>query len=140
MYRCYRLKTMSRRNNIAYIKPEEPAFIRDLKKQAGIDDRNHKFDELQNNEEDFAEDDDSEQPQVVVLKPGDLTAEQADKEKKRIEDAEKSDLSKVRFIPKKTIDVSENKKRKKDDSVKIKAKKSKPVLSFDVDDADEDDL
>lgn len=131
---------MSRRNNIAYIKPEEPAFIRDLKKQAGIDDRNHKFDELQNNEEDFAEDDDSEQPQVVVLKPGDLTAEQADKEKKRIEDAEKSDLSKVRFIPKKTIDVSENKKRKKDDSVKIKAKKSKPVLSFDVDDADEDDL
>lgn len=87
---------MNRKRNVNYIKPEDPHFLKVLKKEAGYDSVNHKFDKLENSEEDFVEDDDSELPQVVVLKKGDLTAEQAEIEKQKLnrEEAElKADLN-----------------------------------------------
>lgn len=129
---------MSKRN-ITYIKPQDPEFLRLLKKQAGYDDRNHKFDVLQNAEEDFIDDTDNEQPQVVVLNPGDLTAEEAEIEKQKIDKNEseaKADLSvKPQFYPKskKQDEKMVNKKRRKVDDVK-ENKKAKQLLSFDIDD------
>ncbi|KAJ8721510.1 hypothetical protein PYW07_002285 [Mythimna separata] len=137
---------MNRKRNVNYIKPEDPEFLKVLKKQAGYDDKNHKFDELMNNEEDFVEDEDSEQPQVVVLKEGDLTAEEAETERLRIEKLEaetKADLSqRVVFKTKAKPSIeSATSKRKREDASKInsKQKKSRPILSFDDDDDDGSD-
>lgn len=80
---------MSKRN-VAFIKPDEPSFLKQIKQQIGYKegpDINTKRQKLQVNsdDDDFSDDLDEESPQVVVLKEGDLTAEQADVEKKRIE-------------------------------------------------------
>ncbi|XP_072939260.1 uncharacterized protein KIAA1143 homolog [Epargyreus clarus] len=130
---------MNRKRNISYIKPEDPHFLKILKKQAGYDDRNHKFDELENSEEDFVDDTDTEQPQVVVLKQGDLTAEEAKIEIERLKKEEseaKADLSqKVIFKAKskENNSTSDKKQSKKVDRKEVKNKKQ--LLSF----ADEDD-
>ncbi|KAJ8730799.1 hypothetical protein PYW08_002212 [Mythimna loreyi] len=136
---------MNRKRNVNYIKPEDPEFLKVLKRQAGYDDKNHKFDELMNNEEDFAEDEDSEQPQVVVLKEGDLTAEEAETERLRIEKLEsetKADLSqRVVFKTKgKPSTESATAKRKREDASKknSKEKKSRPILSFSDDDGSDE--
>lgn len=135
---------MSRKkSNVNYIKPEDPEFLKVLKRQAGYDDRNHKFDDLQNAEEDFAEDEDSEQPQVVVLKKGDLTAEEAEMEKQRMEKEEaetKADLSqRVLFKSKhKTVGNSQVRKRKEESKSKVEKKKIRPILSFGDEDEEED--
>lgn len=137
---------MNKKRNVSYIKPEDPEFLKVLKRQAGYDDKNHKFDELMNAEEDFADDEDSEQPQVVVLKDGDFTAEEAEKERIRIEKVEsqtKADLSqRVMFKSKeKTPKESTTTKRKRADisTTNIsKEKKSRPLLSFN-DEEEEDD-
>lgn len=134
---------MNKKRNVNYIKPEDPEFLKILKKQAGYDDRNHKFDELQNEEKDFVDDDDSEQPQVVVLKKGDLTAEEAEIEKSNLEKEEletKADLSqRVLFKSRNGAATDVRRKRKEDskDNKSSKEKKSKQLLSFD--DGDEDD-
>lgn len=137
---------MNKKRNVSFIKPEDPEFLKVLKRQAGYDDKNHKFDELMNNEEDFVEDEDSEQPQVVVLKEGDLTAEEAETERLRIEKLEsetKADLSQrvVFKTNEKSSAESATSKRKLDDTSKtkiLKEKKSRPILSFNEDD-DEDE-
>lgn len=140
---------MNKKRNVNYIKPEDPEFLKVLKRQAGYDDKNHKFDDLMNAEGDFADDDDSEQPQVVVLKEGDLTAEEADLEKKRIEKEEtetKADLTQRVIFKRKDKPSSEPlSKRKKEVDTKhkdLKEKKSRQLLSFndeeDEDDADEE--
>ncbi|XP_038214869.1 uncharacterized protein KIAA1143 homolog [Zerene cesonia] len=129
---------MNRKRNVNFIKPDDPPFLKALKKQAGYDDRNHKFDELQNNEEDFVNDDDTELPQVVVLKKGDLTAEEAEVEKERIkkfESESKADLNQ-RVIFKKKRKVCEAGKKGVLEE-KSKSKKTKQLLSFA--DEDEDD-
>ncbi|CAH2076378.1 unnamed protein product, partial [Iphiclides podalirius] len=56
-----------------------------LKKEAGYDDTNHKFDKLKNNDTDFVDDDENEKPQVVVLQAGDLTAEEVEVENQKLE-------------------------------------------------------
>ncbi|CAG2060408.1 unnamed protein product, partial [Timema podura] len=69
---------MSKRN-IAYIKPEEPKFLRELKAQAGYiepDTIETKRESLPGVTDEDVEDKDEEQPVVVVLKPGDLSAEE----------------------------------------------------------------
>ncbi|KOB78569.1 Uncharacterized protein OBRU01_02243 [Operophtera brumata] len=136
---------MNKKRNVNYIKPEDPEFLKILKKQAGYDDRNHKFDELQNEEKDFVDDDDSEQPQVVVLKKGDLTAEEAEIERNNLEKEEleaKADLSqRVLFKSKNGAATDVRRKRKEDSKDKIKSskeKKSKQLLSFDDEDDDEE--
>lgn len=85
------LRGMSKRN-VAFIKPDEPSFLQKIKQQIGYKegpDINTKRQKLRQDDEDFSSDEDHEQteesPQVVVLKEGDLTQEQADVEKKRIE-------------------------------------------------------
>ncbi|XP_011314065.1 uncharacterized protein KIAA1143 homolog [Fopius arisanus] len=135
---------MSRKkHNISYIKPEDPKFLRDLKAAAGYKegpDLDTKRQELPNIDDD---DDDhlcEEKPTVVVLKQGDLTAEEADdfeKTKKAEEENAPADLTKrIVFESKRksksqaadqdsTID-SKMKKRKK-------SKQSKSVLSFNED-------
>ncbi|PZC82732.1 hypothetical protein B5X24_HaOG209830 [Helicoverpa armigera] len=132
---------MNKKRNVSYIKPEDPDFLKVLKRQAGYDDKNHKFDELMNAEDDFVDDEDSEQPQVVVLKDGDLTAEEAEAERIRIEKLEsetKADLTqRVVFKAKGKSAESSTSKRKHETSSKIKEKKSRPILSFD--DNEEDD-
>ncbi|KAG8038006.1 hypothetical protein G9C98_006331 [Cotesia typhae] len=81
---------MSRKkHNIAYIKPEEPKFIRELKAQMGFKespDVNTKRQELsEGEEEDYFEDRGEEKPQVVVLSKEHLTAQEADEfQKKKI--------------------------------------------------------
>uniref|UniRef100_A0A1E1W7T9 DUF4604 domain-containing protein n=1 Tax=Pectinophora gossypiella TaxID=13191 RepID=A0A1E1W7T9_PECGO len=136
---------MNKKRNVSFIKPEDPEFLKVLKRQAGYDDKNHKFDELQNADGDFAEDEDTEQPQVVVLKPGDLTAEEAEVEKKRLEKEEaetKADLSqKVIFKPKaKSSEPESNKRKMKEEQNKhSKDKKSRQLLSFADDDDDDEE-
>ncbi|KAL0880868.1 hypothetical protein ABMA27_002049 [Loxostege sticticalis] len=135
---------MNRKRQVNYIKPEDPEFLKVLKRQAGYDDKNHKFDELQNAEEDFAEDDESEKPQVIVLKKGDLTAEEAELEQKRIENIEsntKADLTqKVIFKSKqKPSTVQETNKRKSSSRKQKDSKKSRQLLSFDNDAEEEDE-
>nr|CAD7395346.1 unnamed protein product [Timema poppensis] len=69
---------MSKRN-ISYIKPEEPKFLRELKAQAGYvepDTIETKRESLSGVTDEDVEDKDEEQPVVVVLKPGDLSAEE----------------------------------------------------------------
>ncbi|CAH2233892.1 uncharacterized protein KIAA1143 homolog [Pararge aegeria] len=121
---------MNRKRNVSYIKPEDPHFLKILKKEAGYDSSNHKFDKLDNADEDFVDDEDSELPQVVVLKEGDLTATEAEAEKERIkqlESAIKADLSqKVIFKSKSNNKKTDQKKvllnKKKD--------KNRQLLSF----------
>lgn len=135
---------MNKKRNISYIKPEDPEFLKVLKRQAGYDDKNHKFDELQNAAEDFVENEDSEQPQVVVLKEGDLTAEQAETEKKRIEKEEseaKADLTqKIIFQSKSKItDPVKNKRKLRNPrSTSSREKKTRQLLSFGDDEQEED--
>ncbi|KAF6202263.1 hypothetical protein GE061_004661 [Apolygus lucorum] len=70
---------MSKRN-IAYIKPKEPAFLARLKQEAGykegpsVDTKKEQLPSLNSSDESDGED----QPLVVVLKPGDLTKEEAE--------------------------------------------------------------
>lgn len=81
---------MSKRN-VAFIKPDEPSFLKQIKQQIGYKegpDINTKRQKLvHSDDEDLSDgqDLDEESPQVVVLKEGDLTAEEAGVEKKRIE-------------------------------------------------------
>ncbi|XP_023951828.1 uncharacterized protein KIAA1143 homolog [Bicyclus anynana] len=129
---------MNRKRNINYIKPEDPPFLKMLKKEAGYDNTNHKFDKLDNAEEDFVDDDDSELPQVVVLKKGDLTAEEAEVEKERIKKVEsetKADLSQKVVFKSKTSNKTDQKKV----LPKKKQEKNKQLLSFDDDEASDSD-
>lgn len=132
---------MNKKRNVNYIKPEDPEFLKIIKKQAGYEEHNHKFDELQNAEEDFVDDGESEKPQVVVLKEGDLTAEEAEAEEKRLEKLEsqlKADLNQ-RVIFKATAKGSEDsrsrKRESKPKSKSNKEKRARQLLSF----GDEDD-
>ncbi|XP_045447345.1 uncharacterized protein KIAA1143 homolog [Melitaea cinxia] len=134
---------MNRKRNISYIKPEDPHFLKVLKKQAGYDDVNHKFDKLENSEEDFVEDEESESPQVVVLNKGDLTAQEAEAEKERIKKIEaetKADLSQ-RVIFKKKSKTKENDKSKhyaSSNKLPSKANNLK-LLSFGDDNLEDED-
>lgn len=82
---------MSKRN-VAFIKPDEPAFLKRIKKQIGYKEGPNVDTKRQELEDEYLSGDDErneEAPQVVVLKEGDLTAEQAEAEKKRIERGKK---------------------------------------------------
>ncbi|VVC89903.1 uncharacterized protein KIAA1143 homolog [Leptidea sinapis] len=125
---------MNRKRNVNYIKPDDPPFLKVLKKQAGYEESvNHKFDKLQNDEADFVEDDESELPQVVVLKEGDLTAEEADLEKEKadkIESETKADLSQRVIFKSKRKSNTPNKIIKSNN----KSNSNKDMLSFNDDD------
>lgn len=148
---------MSRKKqNISYIKPDEPAFLKRLKEEAGFVegptvDSKHEHLAVSDDEEE----DDLDWGTVVVLKPGDLTAEQA-REEKRKQDADKetepADLSqKIVFkVPpkKRAAAVSdETDVTRVENSPVVAVKKAKKVenkkkahlLSFDNEDPETDE-
>lgn len=76
------------KRNVAFIKPEEPAFLKRIKDQIGYKEGpsvDTKRQQLEDEYHSGDEEQDEEGPQVVVLKEGDLTAEQVKAEKKKIE-------------------------------------------------------
>ncbi|XP_060103471.1 uncharacterized protein KIAA1143 homolog isoform X2 [Heteronotia binoei] len=84
---------MSKRNQVSYVKPAEPAFLSRFKEQVGyregptVDTK----EQLPVAEDDGDESDkEDEQPQVIVLKKGDLTAEEAMKIKREIKETSKA--------------------------------------------------
>lgn len=71
---------MSKRNSVTCVKPSDPPFLRKLKERVGYKEGptvDTKREELPVG--DARPDLDDEKPVVVVLKPGDLTAEEAEK-------------------------------------------------------------
>jgi len=73
------------KRNVAYTKPSEPSFLKAFKERVGYKapdtieaKRTHRPDDREDRE-----DREDEQPTVVVLRPGDLTKEEADKETKQ---------------------------------------------------------
>ncbi|XP_076470096.1 uncharacterized protein KIAA1143 homolog [Babylonia areolata] len=85
---------MSKRNAIKYVQNDEPAFIRQFKQKIGykegpnVDTKRQKL-EYDDDEDEDRSDTEEEKPVVVVLKPGDLTAEEAseaDQLQKKVEE------------------------------------------------------
>ncbi|TRZ25048.1 hypothetical protein HGM15179_002065 [Zosterops borbonicus] len=86
---------MSKRNQVSYVRPAEPAFLSRFKRQVGyregptVDTKREQL-PLADDDSDNGSDKEDEQPQVVTLKKGDLTAEEAMKIKQQIKEALKS--------------------------------------------------
>uniref|UniRef100_A0A069DNR6 DUF4604 domain-containing protein n=1 Tax=Panstrongylus megistus TaxID=65343 RepID=A0A069DNR6_9HEMI len=131
------------KKNVSYIKPQEPAFLARLKKQVGyeegptVDTKREQLPVCSSDESDG-----EDQPQVVVIKPGDLTAEEAEKAKKELEETPADLNRRVIFKkPEKKVEDSEKKeirsnKRSLEKQNGPKQKHTKPVLSFDEEDED----
>ncbi|KAF4087970.1 hypothetical protein AMELA_G00077480 [Ameiurus melas] len=81
---------MSKKGNVSWVKPSEPAFLRKFKNDVGYKEGptvETKREELPRCNEDSGDSDrEDEMPQVVVLKKGDLTAEEALQLKKDTKD------------------------------------------------------
>uniref|UniRef100_A0A8C6YRA8 KIAA1143 n=1 Tax=Nothoprocta perdicaria TaxID=30464 RepID=A0A8C6YRA8_NOTPE len=86
---------MSKRNQVSYVRPAEPAFLSRFKRQVGYREGPTVETKLPTPDEDSdnGSDKEDEQPQVVTLKKGDLTAEEAMKIKQQIKEALKSNES-----------------------------------------------
>ncbi|KAK7574516.1 hypothetical protein V9T40_011707 [Parthenolecanium corni] len=158
---------MSKRN-VSFIRPEEPSFLKKLKQQIGyregptVETKREKLPELDDADDDRLDD----QPVVVVLKAGDLTAEQVEKEKKILETEKASkpaDLNKkIVFCPsakRKTTEEASNTSNSSSSTEKVKQvaieegppprqpsqkedipknrNQAKSTLSFDADEEDE---
>ncbi|XP_053799368.1 uncharacterized protein KIAA1143 homolog isoform X2 [Vidua chalybeata] len=86
---------MSKRNQVSYVRPAEPAFLSRFKRRVGyregptVDTKREQL-PLADDDSDNGSDKEDEQPQVVTLKKGDLTAEEAMKIKQQIKEALKS--------------------------------------------------
>ncbi|KAL6035483.1 hypothetical protein STEG23_021301 [Scotinomys teguina] len=84
---------MSKRNQVSYVRPAEPAFLSRFKERVGYREgptvETKKIQPQLPDDGDYSDKED-EQPQVVVLKTGDLTAEEAMKVKAEIK-ASKAD-------------------------------------------------
>ncbi|XP_054241040.1 uncharacterized protein KIAA1143 homolog isoform X1 [Indicator indicator] len=89
---------MSKRNQVSYVRPAEPAFLSRFKRQVGyregptVETKREQLPPADDDSENGSDNED-EQPQVVTLKKGDLTAEEAMKIKQQIKEASKSDKS-----------------------------------------------
>ncbi|XP_064025805.1 uncharacterized protein KIAA1143 homolog [Pogoniulus pusillus] len=89
---------MSKRSQVSFVRPAEPAFLSRFKQQVGY--REGPTVETKREQLPLADDDsengsdrEDEQPQVVTLKKGDLTAEEVMKIKQQIKEASKSNKS-----------------------------------------------
>ncbi|XP_058123453.1 uncharacterized protein KIAA1143 homolog [Anopheles ziemanni] len=134
------------KRNVAFIKPEEPSFLKKIKEQIGyregpsLDDKREAIENYEDSDD--AEKDD-EKPQVVVIKDGDLTEEEAAKALK--EESEKpADLDqKIVFKSRKSKpDKAEPQPKPKPVEKKAKRakeKEQKSKLSFNDDDEDEEE-
>ncbi|XP_037239656.1 uncharacterized protein KIAA1143 homolog isoform X4 [Falco biarmicus] len=89
---------MSKRNQVSYVRPAEPAFLSRFKRQVGyregptVETKREQLPVADDDSENGSDNED-EQPQVVTLKKGDLTAEEAMKIKQQIKEALKSNES-----------------------------------------------
>ncbi|KAL1456677.1 hypothetical protein WDU94_001389 [Cyamophila willieti] len=141
---------MSRKkHNISYIKPEEPAFLRRLKEEAGfvegptVDTKREEL-PVSDGEEEL------DWGTVVVLKPGDLTEEQAREEKLKQETEKESAAA---DLNQKIVFKAPSKKRSNPESAesepaaptvggqkkqKTIENKKKHLLSFDQEEEEED--
>ncbi|XP_068092422.1 uncharacterized protein KIAA1143 homolog [Hyperolius riggenbachi] len=86
---------MSKRNQVSYVKPSEPSFLTKFKKDVGykegptVDTKRQDLPVVADDSD--GSDKDDEQPQVVVLKKGDLSAEEVMKIKEQIKGSEKDE-------------------------------------------------
>ncbi|XP_022190300.2 uncharacterized protein KIAA1143 homolog [Nilaparvata lugens] len=142
-----------RKMNVAFIKPEEPNFIKRMKEQAGYVEGptvDTKREALPNLDDDDLQDRDEDKPVVVVLKPGDLSEEEASRlQKEKDEESGPARLgdrivfrkpTKEKAPTEETADPRQDGKKRSSDSDKSKVKKHKsskqktaPCLSFDAD-------
>nr|XP_060637753.1 uncharacterized protein KIAA1143 homolog [Anolis sagrei ordinatus] len=86
---------MSKRNQVSYVKPAEPAFLSRFKERVGFREGptvETKREQLPapDDDDDDASDKEDEQPQVIVLKKGDLTAEEVMKIKNEMKEVSKT--------------------------------------------------
>ncbi|XP_017057963.1 uncharacterized protein KIAA1143 [Drosophila ficusphila] len=150
---------MSKRNNITYVKPQEPSFLAKLKAEIGykegpsVETKRQRLEpEDYDSGEDSRPDREDEQPQVVVLRPGDLSAEEAKTEKQLAakELAEKrADLTQpivfkqrvkqphIEEDKSQSGSKSEKSGRKSEKSKSKKSKATTSKLSFNEDEEDE---
>ncbi|XP_032092916.1 uncharacterized protein KIAA1143 homolog isoform X2 [Thamnophis elegans] len=80
---------MSKKNQVSYVKPDEPAFLSRFKERIGYREGptvDTKREQLPAPEDDSGSDKEDEQPQVIVLKKGDLTAEEIAKIKEELKE------------------------------------------------------
>ncbi|KAG7469871.1 hypothetical protein MATL_G00133480 [Megalops atlanticus] len=155
---------MSKKSNVSWIKPAEPSFLRKFKNDVGfkegptIDTKRQELPKLDDDSGDSDRED--EKPQVVVLKKGDLTAEEVQKIKGDIKGSKAEEEppadGKIMFRkPTKRssekfqgITASSSKKKKKEEEDKLdrgkeenpgKKVKNSSLLSFGDDDEEEDE-
>ncbi|KAG3279704.1 uncharacterized protein KIAA1143 homolog isoform X1 [Ictidomys tridecemlineatus] len=87
---------MSKRNQVSYVRPAEPAFLSRFKERVGYREgptiESKRIQPQLPDEDADHSDQEDERPQVVVLKKGDLTAEEVMKIKAEIK-AAKTDIS-----------------------------------------------
>ncbi|XP_003224001.2 uncharacterized protein KIAA1143 homolog isoform X2 [Anolis carolinensis] len=85
---------MSKKNQVSYVKPAEPAFLSRFKERVGFREGptvETKREQLPApDDDDDASDKEDEQPQVIVLKKGDLTAEEVMKIKNEMKEVSKT--------------------------------------------------
>ncbi|EDW68964.1 uncharacterized protein KIAA1143 homolog [Drosophila virilis] len=147
---------MSKRNNITYVKPQEPSFLAKLKAEIGykegptVDTKRQKVEERDQDQDDYDSSEErpereDEKPQIVVLTSGDLTADEVALEQQRIakEEAERpADLNQPivfkQRVKQPKIQPENTEKTEKSPKAKDKRKKSKPnsKLSFNEDEED----
>ncbi|XP_021510156.2 uncharacterized protein KIAA1143 homolog [Meriones unguiculatus] len=155
---------MSQRNRVSYVRPAEPAFLSRFKERVGYREgptvETKKTQPQLPDEDDNHSDKEDEQPQVVVLKKGDLTAEEVMKIKAEIKAAkadEEPPPADGRIMYRKPVKrasdekcsgltVSSKKKKANEDDVNKqnpvrknsqKQIKNSSLLSFDSDDDNE---
>ncbi|XP_052861130.1 uncharacterized protein KIAA1143 homolog [Anopheles cruzii] len=130
------------KRNVAFIKPEEPSFLKKMKEQIGykegpsVDDKREAIENYSDDSDDEEKED--ERPQVVVIKEGDLTEAEADKAFK--EESEKpADLSqKIVFKSKKAkLDKADDKPKAEQKKPRKAKDKQHSKLSFDAEDEED---
>ncbi|XP_012692935.2 uncharacterized protein KIAA1143 homolog [Clupea harengus] len=149
-----------KKGNVSWVKPAEPSFLKKFKSDVGykegptIDTKRQDMPEV--DDDSGGSDREDELPQIVVLKKGDLSADEVQHMKKDTKDEEPPSDGKIVFKkPAKRsssdkfqgISASSSKKKKKhDDEEEGKGEsksetkvKNKSLLSFVGDDEDEDD-
>uniref|UniRef100_A0A182IQK2 DUF4604 domain-containing protein n=1 Tax=Anopheles atroparvus TaxID=41427 RepID=A0A182IQK2_ANOAO len=144
---CESFCNMSKRN-VAFIKPEEPSFLKKMKEQIGykegpsIDDKREAIENYEDSDDEEKED---EKPQVVVIKEGDLTEEEAAKafkdESEKPADLEQKIVFKSKKVKSEKVEQHPKPKPEEKKAKKAKEKEQKSKLSFnDDDDEDEENV
>ncbi|XP_039253496.1 uncharacterized protein KIAA1143 homolog [Styela clava] len=129
---------------IKYVKQEQPSFIRKFQEKAGMKPEATIADKYQTISEDCVDEEkEDEKPVVVVLKEGDLTAEEAESQGNDEEHngkivfkkpTKRSKESALGGTTKKLKSESGNVRKEKTKSKVDKKQKQKSLLSFDEDD------